>query len=253
MNPPTRGLPAGLRLALLAAIPVIAVGMLALGIWQLVRLQERRASNALISARLAAATVDVLAIDLAADPAAWEYRRARAAGEFDPAGEIVWRNQPRDGAPGVHVLTPLRLANGAAVLVDRGWIPYLQAEPAVRARYAPPLGPVEVEGVLRPPLTRSADFLPGDPTPAPGGPRLDAWLWTDLGAIQAQLPYRLLPVILVQSPGPGSPGLPAASSSVELSDGPHLGYAIQWFAFAAIAVFGPLAYWLRGRQERGRP
>lgn len=246
-------LPGWFRAALLASLPVIVIGMIGLGIWQLNRLQERRAHNALIQARLAGPPLTLTAAALTSDLAAWEYRPARARGVFDPAGEIIWRNQARDGAPGVHVLTPLRLADGSAVLVDRGWIPYTEAEPAARARYAAPAGVVEVSGVLRLPVVRTAAFLPADPTVSPANPRVDAWFWTDLRQIQTQLAYPLLPVILVQNAAAGGLALPAADSSVELSDGPHLWYALQWFAFAAIAFFGPLIYWRHSRQARPGP
>jgi surfeit locus 1 family protein len=236
---------------LLSAIPVVALGMLGLGFWQLNRLEERRARNDEIRQRL---TQPALMVDdalLAMDVAALDYRPATARGKFDFAHEIVWRNQARDGAPGVHVITPLRLAGSeTAVLVDRGWIPYTQAEPEARAAFQTPAGEVAVSGWLRRPVTRTADFLPSDPTRGPDQPRLDAWFWLDIAQIQAQTPYPLLPMLLVQAPGPETAGknparLPLPEPEPELSEGAHLVYAIQWFAFAAIALLGPFIYWRR--------
>lgn len=242
--------PAWLRGIFLAAIPVVFAGMLALGVWQLSRLQERRAHNAEIAARLAEPPAPVTPQLFSADLAALDYRPAEARGVFDPAQEVVWRNQARSGAPGVHVITPLRLAGGeVAVLVDRGWLPYTQAELPARAAYPPPTGEVVIAGVLRLPARRSADFLPADPTLSPDLPRLDAWFWLDIEQIQAQIPYPLLPLLLVQTTGADSQRLPLAEFTPDLTDGPHLSYAIQWFAFAAIALFGPLLYWRQSRRR----
>ena len=75
----------------------------------------------------------------------------------------------------------------------------------------------------------------------------------DLGAIQAQLPYRIAPsYLLLQRQTPAqSDGLPDPSPLPKLSEGPHLSYAIQWFTFAAIAVAGCVVLALRERRDPG--
>lgn len=245
-----RPLPPWLKSFFLLAVPVIAVGMLALGFWQLARLQERRAQNALIQARTQAPPVE-LPVQLSNDEwSEWDYRPVTVRGVFDPAQEIVWKTQAYKGAPGVHVITPLRIAGASsAVLVDRGWLPYLEAEPERRAAYPPPAGEVTVTGLLRLPAPRDSFLSPRDPPLGPDLPRLDGWFWLDTGAIQGQMPYPLLPVIVVQAPEPGATGLPLRDANLQLDDGPHLSYAVQWFAFAAIAIFGPLIYWLGERRR----
>lgn len=241
-------LPPWLRSLLLLAIPVIALGMSGLGFWQLSRWQERRAMNALIAARTQAPPVTLPVQPGSDDWSAWDYRPVRVRGEFDPAQEVVWKTRAYNGAPGVHVITPLRIAGESiAVLVDRGWLPYLEAEPERRAAYPPPAGEVTVTGLLRLPATRNSILSPRDPPLGPELPRLDGWFWLDTRAIQGQMPYRLLPIIVAQAPEPGATGLPLRDDSLQLDDGPHLSYAVQWFAFAAIAIFGPLIYWLGER------
>ena len=208
-----------------------------LGIWQLDRLAQRRAINATIDTRMAQPPA-ALAAPLA-DPAALEYRRVEVRGVYDPAQEIVLRNRALDGAPGVHVLTPLRLSGaGVAVLIDRGWIPLDQADQADRGAFAPPAGEVAVVGVVR----RSQEDAggPADPPLAAGQSRRDAWFRVDIPRIEQQAGYPLLPLFVEQQPAPGDPPLPRRVATTDLGEGPHLGYAIQWFAFALILLVGYL-------------
>ena len=231
-----------------ALVGAMALTMVGLGLWQLDRLAQRRAENAVVAERLAAPPVDLNAAAPADLP---EYQPVRLRGAFDFSEEIVLRNRAHLDSPGVHVLTPLRLAGSeVAVLVDRGWIPYTEAEPALRAAYQQPTGEVTLEGIVRPSQTREFAFLPADPTLSPAQPRVDAWFRVNLPQIQEQVPYRLLPYYVEAGPGANPQRLPISGYALDQSEGPHLGYAIQWFAFATILVIGSLALW---RQRAGRP
>jgi surfeit locus 1 family protein len=210
-----------------------------LGIWQLDRLAQRHALNNSIDARMAQPAV---ALDGGAiDPEALEYRQVEARGVYDPAQEIVLRNRAFEGAPGVHVLTPLRI-NGskAAVLVDRGWIPLEQSAPEARNIFAPPQGEVVIKGVAR----RSQEDTggPQDPPLSPDRPRLDAWFRVDTTRIEQQTGYPLLPLFVEQQPAPGDSDLPRRVATTDLGEGPHLSYAIQWFAFAVTLLVGYVAF-----------
>jgi surfeit locus 1 family protein len=238
-----------LRWLTFVAIPVVALGMLALGVWQLSRLQERRAQNARVEARLVEAPRPLDSLDLAGDLAQFEYRPVVARGTFDFAQEVVWRTQAYQGSPGVHVITPLRLAGSEqAVLVDRGWIPALEAERASRAAYQRPAGEVEIRGILRVPGQRRWSFEPQDIIPA-GETRLDGWFFLNIARLQTQIGYPLYPIMLQQAPDTAEMALPLATYDLQLDDGSHLSYAVQWFAFAAIALVGPLVYWHRHRHR----
>jgi surfeit locus 1 family protein len=231
------------------AVLLLAGVMVSLGAWQLNRLQERRAENAVLRERLAQPPLDLNAQAGAQPP---EYTPAQATGTYDFAAEIILRNRAYRDSPGYHVLTPLRLADrDEAVLVDRGWIPYTEAEPALRAAFQTPDGVVTVEGLTRASQPRSRPFLPADPTLSPELPRLDAWFWVDLDQIQQQLPYPLLPFYLEAAPeaGGGVTRLPISGYSVDLSDGAHFSYAIQWFAFTAILLIGSAALWRQSRNK----
>jgi surfeit locus 1 family protein len=240
--------PPWLRALTLVAIPIIAVGMLGLGFWQLSRLLERRTANARIEARLALAPVALEQLDLGGDLSLLEYRPVTVRGTFDYAHEIVWRNQAYQGAPGVHIITPLRLSDRTAVLVDRGWIPALAADRVTRAAYQIQTGEAAISGLVRLPGQRRWDFEPQD-TPASGEDRLDAWFFLNVPRIQTQVPYALLPLVVQQAPATDPSTLPIRTYDLQLDDGPHASYAFQWFAFAAIAIFGPLIYWWRTRRR----
>jgi surfeit locus 1 family protein len=149
-------------------------------------------------------------------------RRLRAHGAYDYARERLWRARSYEGVPGVDLITPLRLADGAAVLVDRGWAPSADAYHVDQIAYQ--------EG-------DSADVL-GIGLVAPRA-RGDV----DPRALRDSVPYALLPFVLQQFPSDSPTVRPAIRRwpAPELSDGPHLSYAIQWFSFAVIAVVGSLA------------
>jgi surfeit locus 1 family protein len=234
----------------MAALVLLAsAGMVGLGVWQLARLRERQASNLEIRARLAQPPQTLTA----ATGNLPEYQPVQGQGIYDFSQEIVLRNRAHNEEPGVHVLTPLRLAGGGAVLVDRGWIPYLQADAAARAQYQRPAGPVTITGIARRSQTRSAIFLPADPTASPNGPRLDAWFWPDVAQIQIQTPYALLPFYVELAPAPGTTALPIGGYEVDLSDGPHLSYAIQWFSFSLILLVGSAVLWRQRRRRAAAP
>lgn len=175
------------------------------------------------------------------DPGSLPYRRVSATGAFDPSHEIVVSGRSLNGVAGNHVLTPLVLDDGSAVLVDRGWVPLDVAQPPVGGVAATIEGTVTVTGVVLPP-----DAISNPPlSPAPAVVNR-----IDLGL--GGLPYDLAPVfLLLQSQAPPQAGdLPVPASAPTLDEGPHLSYAIQWFAFAAIALVGYAA--LLRRESRAR-
>jgi surfeit locus 1 family protein len=178
----------------IAALAIAAV-CVRLGVWQIHRLGERRARNAEIAARLALPPRTLTAA-LPADSA--RHRRIVARGVYDYAGERVLPGRSFQGSPGVALITPLRLADGSTIPVDRGWVPSPDAFHIDAARYREG-DTVRVEGI-------------GD-------------------SLSTLLPL----VVLDQTP---SPGLPRRWPPPSLDDGPHLSYAIQWFSFALIILVG---------------
>lgn len=207
-----------------------------LGIWQLDRLEQRRASN---SHYLAMADLAALSLprDSVQDLGDMEYRSVVASGRYDFSQQVALRNQSYRDQYGYHLLTPLVLDDGTAILVDRGWIP-AENDPAAWAAYDEPVV-ATVSGILR--LSRTRADLTGraDPPLAAGQTRLHLWTFPNVPRIQEQVSYQLLPVYLqinpdeddTQPPIPYQPG-------VDLTEGPHQSYAIQWFSFAALLLVG---------------
>jgi surfeit locus 1 family protein len=219
------------RLTLLAIVLVAAV-FVRLGFWQLARLHERQVAN---RAAVAARAEPVRELGVGAGWTAEELneRWVEASGTFDQRHEVVIRGQAFQGAPGVVVVTPLRLATSdSAVLVLRGFVP---AADAVRA---------DLDSLREPGAVRVRGLA--TPISSGGGQPLEhagrtTWARLDLAALRRRLPYPILPVVVRQTPDTGLPPLPHRLPVPDLSQGPHLSYAVQWFAFAAMAVaFGVL-------------
>jgi surfeit locus 1 family protein len=210
---------------------VVASVCVRLGVWQLDRLAERRARNAEIGAARERPPLEIGGAGLPAGSVA--NRRVTARGVYDYDHERVWRGRTYQGMPGVHLVTPLRLADGSAVLVDRGFVPSPDAAridlPSFRG---PDSALVEGLGVA---LPRGR----GDVDPA----RMQDSVPYPLARFGIQL--RPSPSVSVR-PRPSLSRPPIALEPSPLSNGPHLAYAVQWFSFAIIAVAGTAALLLRG-------
>jgi surfeit locus 1 family protein len=217
-------------LAFLAFAFVLAAGCVRLGFWQLGRLAERRARNAEIAARLAAPPAELG--EAMRDSATTRYRRVQLAGRYDFAGEVVLTSRGRDGAPGVHVLTPLQMADGSRVLVNRGWVYAADGMTLDLARWREP-DTATVEGYLE-------EFVPvSGMVSTPSQPRGVRHLVRD--SIAGRTGGPVAPFVVVQRLGAGvrdSLAHPVRLELPSLSEGAHGSYAIQWFAFATIALVG---------------
>lgn len=213
---------------------VIAVVFVNLGLWQLRRLDERRVENAVAQSRYQAPPEDLFTLldGAGSDFESLRYRRATITGEFDVDHEVLTRNQVYREQAGFHVVDPLVLDNGGAVLVNRGWVPLALDEPPI-AEALPQGGEQRIQGWINPSQDRPA-LGPTDP---PGGV-LAVMSRIDIARIQQQTPYELAPVYLVLE-GPETGELPVALSPPVFDDeGNHLAYAIQWFGFTLIGLVG---------------
>lgn len=218
-----------------------------LGIWQLDRLEQRRAFNAQFESARAQPALD-LNQEQPEDIIEMEWRAVEVTGEYDFENQIALRNQYYGDQYGYHLLTPLRFT-GTTVLVDRGWIPAEGNSAPADWRKYDEAGTVTVSGQIRlgqakPRFGGVADPLPED------GARLEIWNNADLTRITNQMPYPVLPVYIQPEPDANDtePPIPF-QPEIELTEGPHFGYALQWFTFATILFVG-YPFFLR-KQETG--
>ena len=194
---------------------LVATVCVFLGRWQLDRLAQRRARNAALAARLALPPLPA-GRNVSADSA--RQRRVVALGVYDFAAERTWPGRSFQGTPGVALVTPLRLSDGSAVLVDRGWAPSPDAFHVDHTLYREP-DTATVTGIaLVPPRGRGDVDVTGF------------------------LPF----VIQLESADPAR-GLPRRWPPPTFDNGPHLSYAIQWFSFALIALVGTAVLIRKGR------
>lgn len=224
-----------------------------LGIWQLDRLEQRRAQNEVLRAVLDSPPLD-LAEPLPDTVEELENRLATVAGRYDFAQERILLLQSWQGRPGVALVTPLliegmegepALSGGkVAVLVNRGWVPQAEYEAGQLNNYQVETGVVQVDGYLA--LGQSGRDNSPDVAP-------QEIYRVDLTAFAAALPYELLPVVLIESPKQDIELEPPfhAAREVDLSEGPHLSYAWQWFVFCVLT--GGLYLVFVRRSERDRP
>jgi surfeit locus 1 family protein len=228
--------------------------LIGLGVWQLERKAWKEALIAAITRRMNAAPAAL------PPPARWagldaahdEFTRVTFRVDFENdrealvfAGASAFR--PDVSGTGYWVFTPARLSDGARVVVNRGFVPEANKDPASRAagRVA---GPVEIVGVLRWP-ERAGWFTPA------GDPAANLWFARDPLAIAAAKGWGNVAPFYVEQEAPTPPGgLPLPGKLVVNLPNNHLQYAITWFGLAAVlaAVFVAFARARRREEMRAR-
>jgi cytochrome oxidase assembly protein ShyY1 len=223
---------AGIVVALL-----VAAAFTALGVWQLARNGEKQKKVREAKAAYGAPAPELVTISA---PAAGTDVQVSGTYDPNPAHEILLRDQPQ----GVDVLTPLRLDDGSAVVVDRGSVPLDASIPPA------PTGPVIVRGLVN---IANAPSSQSAPERDQGRLSLAA---VDLSKIKAALPYPVRDLYVTaryQQPAPASAGprLPQPPPPDPVN---HMEYAIEWFAFALIPLVGwPVLMWRRARRTTSEP
>lgn len=227
----------------LAALATV-LGTARLGLWQLDRAAQKKALQADIVSR--GEMPPLLAHDLAADATAargqW-HRRVRLEGRWLSAHTIFLDNRQMAGRPGLVVVTPLELADGSAVVVQRGWVARDFQDRTRTPRLQDPDGEIRIEGRMAPEISRLYDFGGGDAGPIRQN--------LDLTSYAAEVGRRLRPMAVLQS-GPADDGAglqrdwPLPASDVHK----HYGYAFQWFALGTLSA--ALYVWFQVLRPRRR-
>lgn len=226
----------------LFTLPALAA-LLGLGTWQLYRLDWK---TDLIAEREARGTAPAIVLPREiADPRALEFRRVRLAGRFLHEAEMYLSGRTFKGQVGVHVATPMVLADGRGLLVDRGWVPMARKDPASRAE-GQPEGLVVVEALLRTGGWKgSAMFRPDN------RPEDNTWFWVDPEAMAARagLKNPVTAVYAAAGPAENPGGLPVGGQTRVNLRNDHLQYAITWYALAVALVVIYVLFHLRHRPE----
>lgn len=224
-------MPSPKRLFALLIPLACAVAFVKLGFWQLERGRERAAINDGLAARLTQAPVRFA--ELAADTGAQRWQRVTLSGRFRYDLEQVQAARTNAGSPGVHLLTPFEQATPSPlVVVSRGWVYSADAATAQLERWRERVGEtVEIAGYVLP--------LPDSGAPAPTNTALPLRV-VHRSSLEQRLGQPIAPVLVVMTSDSIAriDSVPRRLAMPLIDPGPHRSYAIQWFAFATIAVVG---------------
>lgn len=226
-------------------VVLLAAACARLGVWQIHRLEHRQAENAVITRHLGSAPVPLSSVlrpgEQVDDQSEWT--RVRATGRYDVAHEVTVAFTTRDGAPGVDVVTPLVMADGPAVLVDRGWLSTKNTRERPANVPAPPTGEVTVMGWLR----QDSDADDNAIEPLDGQVRA-----ISSKGMASSVPRDLVDGYLnLRSQNPSAAKPLELEPKPELGQGPHFFYALQWWFFGGLAVFGLFWFaWVELKERR---
>lgn len=218
-------------LLFLLVVLLLAYACLLLGRWQWHRLESRKAGNAIIRTNEKAppVPVDQVLSRGVNPPDAVQFTVVSATGTYDASKTVLVRYQTRNGAPGVDVVVPLVTASGNALLVDRGWFQTANqgfTDPSQVP--APPGGRVTVTGWVRQDASGSSAEVVNASTRAISSAQIEPAIGIPVYGGFVQL--------LTESPAPQTRLTPA--DPPDLSNGPHFFYALQWWFFGILALFG---------------
>jgi surfeit locus 1 family protein len=220
------------------------ITLIALGTWQVQRLHWKENLIATIEARRSAAPLTLAEIEARYQSTGdVDYTPVAATGTFRHGGErhflATWKGQS-----GFFVYTPLELADGRFVFVNRGFVPYALKDPAKR-----PQGQVESEvtvtGLARNALRQKPSSLVPDNDPAK-----NVFYWKDRDAMARSAGLRaaaeIVPVFIDAGAAPNPGGFPIGGVTLIDLPNSHLQYAVTWYGLAAalVGVLG-VALWRR--------
>ena len=218
-------------LGLLLFVALLGALFVRLGEWQLHRLEERRETNARITAFRNAPVkpyTEVFGGPIGDDP---QWQRVQVTGRYDASHQLQAMLRNQGGQAGSEVLTPMHTTEGDWILVDRGFLPRQRGANEVAVLPEPPAGQVTVTGYVK-----RSEY---DDKPNAMVPEQDTVRLINTEVLSQHLPYTLLDgyVGLTRSSPPQAGGIQPIKPP-ELTEGPHLSYALQWFTFTVIAVIG---------------
>jgi surfeit locus 1 family protein len=229
----------GKALILLVAFAIL----LALGTWQVERLHWKEGLLADIAERQSAPPVPLSAIEaMAASGGDIEYRVVTATGHYLNDKERHFFTT-YEGDAGYHVYTPLQLADGRYLFVNRGFVPDVDKAPEKRMQ-GQLTGEQTVTGLARAKLAAQPSGIPDNDLAK------DIFYWKDLDAMAASdgLPKdKVLPFFVDAGKAPNPGGLPIGGVTIVDLPNSHLQYAVTWYGLAAALVVIVAISWWRKR------
>jgi len=231
-------------LGLLVFVLVFGALTYRLGLWQWHRLEHRVDRNSVVKQHFKADPVPLDSVAPAGhkvDADTQEWLKIEASGVYDADAAVSVKFTPRDGKPGVDVVVPLKLSDGTAILVDRGW---METDNSAQAPDlpAPPSGQIEVVGWLRP-----NNGAGGEAVRVNGG---------QIRAISSEgfaesVDYPLRDGFLnLRTESPKSASSLQLEPDPDLGQGPHFFYALQWWFFGLLGVVGFV--WFARDESKGK-
>ena len=194
--------------------------------WQYHRGIDRHSRNFAIETQsaLKPISLDVAIKEIASN----EWRTVKTSGTFDSDSQILIRNRYSEGQYGFEQLTLFTDLKGKNFWVDRGWIAAGKNAETTPELNPTPQGEVSIAGRLR--LDSS---LPRGSFFALGKDRALIPQWNAQKGLNTENFYIDL---LSGSVAELTPNVPAQLP--QLSDGPHMAYALQWIFFAGLVIYG---------------
>lgn len=226
--------------AAVGALLLAALGFAALGRWQLERAEVNRAIAALFEDSAALPPLEQPVSE--AEP--FRYRPMRLRGHYVPESQVLLDNMTSHGVAGYQVLTPLRVDDGALVLVNRGWVP---ASPDRNV-----LPDVEIAGAGEVVVRGRVDRLPraaldlGAPAATEGEP-VTVLSFPDFAAIESALGAEVWHFQLLLDPAASDGFVREWAPETGRADR-NIAYAVQWFGLALLALVIGIGMALKGRR-----
>lgn len=212
---------------MLLVVGLVVLG--GLGVWQLHR---AHAKEVMLEQRHAASNAQAMRLAEAASPGQLYRQPVVVTGKYLPDRQILMDNQTHNGRVGYHVWTPLQLADGRLVLVDRGWVP-LGVDRAHPPTPTVPAGRQQVRGIWRDWPQAGISLHTDDICARHGWPRVLSYPQYRYVTCQYSAPV-VDGLLLLSEQAEG--GFPRDWQSLGLFPIRHIGYAVQWFAMALAAV-----------------
>ncbi len=203
-----------------------------LGFWQLDRAAQKTALQQALTEQRQKPVLQLA--DISTEPAALAqqvHRSVELQGHWLPEHTVYLDNRQMNGRAGFFALTPLMLADGTAVLVQRGWFARDLLDRTRIVAPPAPAGPQQVRGRIALSPSRLFEFE------GVAGGVIRQNLEVAAFREETQLPLRLLTVVQEDAPGAvPTDGLLRQWAQPSLGVDKHHGYAAQWFALSALTA-----------------